>query len=144
MQILAQKTQQVKRIKQSSTFLHESDTCSLFSQTRVLFHSSSSSTVLTRLSGPVPLLRKSSRARNRSRHLCICSQNSWPLDHLLTASLNKQQSNKENFMACNKSRVVFCNSLTSGTAGTFVASATLYFHITWFDAWQFEGLAEII
>jgi hypothetical protein len=50
----------------------------------LLFHSSSSSVILTRLwtSVPVPLLlRKSGSAGNRTRDLCICSKKFWPLDH---------------------------------------------------------------
>jgi hypothetical protein len=43
----------------------------------LLFHSSSSSVILTSLSDPVPdplLLRKSGSAGNRTRYLWICSQ----------------------------------------------------------------------
>jgi hypothetical protein len=51
----------------------------------LLFHSSSSSVVLKRLSGPrskpPSLPRKSGRAGNRTRNLWICSQKLWPLDH---------------------------------------------------------------
>jgi hypothetical protein len=45
----------------------------------LLFHASSSSFVLTWLSGPRS--RKSSRAENRTRDLSICSQKLWPLGH---------------------------------------------------------------
>jgi hypothetical protein len=50
----------------------------------LLFHSSSCSLILTRLSGPRPdplLLTKSDNAGNRTRVLWICSQEFWPLDH---------------------------------------------------------------
>jgi hypothetical protein len=48
------------------------------------FHCTSSSIILTRLSGPVPdplLLRKSGGAGNRTRDLWICSKELWSLDH---------------------------------------------------------------
>jgi hypothetical protein len=47
----------------------------------LLFHSSSSSVILTRLSGPVPyplLLRKSATAGNGTRDLWICSHRGGP------------------------------------------------------------------
>jgi hypothetical protein len=44
----------------------------------LLFLPSSSSLVLTRLSG---LVRKSASARNRTRNHWICNQGLWPLDH---------------------------------------------------------------
>jgi hypothetical protein len=50
----------------------------------LLFHSSCSSVILTRLSGPVPdtlFLRKFGNAGNRARDLWICSRELWPLDH---------------------------------------------------------------
>jgi hypothetical protein len=50
----------------------------------LLFLTSSSSIVLTKLSGPrsrPPLLRKSGSAGNITRDLWICSQELWPLDH---------------------------------------------------------------
>jgi hypothetical protein len=49
----------------------------------LLFRSSSSSVILTRLSDPVPnslLLRKSGSAGNRTWDLWICSQELWPLE----------------------------------------------------------------
>jgi hypothetical protein len=49
------------------------------------------------------------------------------------ASSNKQKTNKTNSMTFNKFKVMFYNSLTSGTAETLVSLATLYFHIMWFD-----------
>jgi hypothetical protein len=50
----------------------------------LLFLPSSSSVVLTRLSGPVPdplLLRTSGSAENVTRDIWICRQELWPLDH---------------------------------------------------------------
>jgi hypothetical protein len=50
----------------------------------LLFHSSSSSVILMRLSGPGPgplLLRKSGSVGNRTRDLWIWSQELWPLDY---------------------------------------------------------------
>jgi hypothetical protein len=50
----------------------------------LLFLSSSSSIVLTRLSGPHPdplLLWKSGSARNQTQTSGFCSQELWPLDH---------------------------------------------------------------
>jgi hypothetical protein len=47
----------------------------------LLFHSISSSIILTRLSSRPTTLRKSGSARNRTRDLWICSQELWPLDH---------------------------------------------------------------